>query len=291
MRESTMKTYYLFVYTFLFFLMSACSQGSLPGPTATAVPPTPWPTPDHSLTAVEKRKASQIQEWAMLVLPGMENVTIANIPYKDDLTADFYYPPDFNFDEKLPIVLFVNGFRPSDFKDLKDTGWYVSWGQLVATSDMLGVNYEVKDPNADIHDVITFIQENSDYLRADTEHICLWSSSGNTPTAVGALINENEAAGYKDAISCFVVYYGLTFPISKELPPDIPIFIAQAGLDRSSVNQGLDNLATKVEESGAAVEMVIYEEGEHGFDIWNDTEESREIIEQTLAFMKENLRE
>lgn len=287
-----MKTYHLLMCILLFFV-SSCASEITPEPTATAVSPTPtpWPTPDHSLTAVSKREASQIQEWAVLALPGMENVTIANMPYKDDLTVDFYYPPDFNFDEKLPVVLFVNGFRPSDFKDLKDTGWYVSWGQLVAASDMLGVNYEVKDPNTEIHDVITFIQENSDYLRADAEHICVWSSSGNTPTAVGALINENEAAGYKDAISCFVVFYGLTLPISKDLPPNIPIFIAQAGLDRSSVNQGLDTLAAKAKDSGATVEMVINKEGEHGFDIWNDTDESRAIIEQTLAFMKKNLRE
>ena len=290
-----MKVFYLFVSIIVLFIFSACSSAAMPAPTATAVPPTatpipptPWPTPDHSLTAVEKRENSQIQEWAVLELPGMENVTVANIPYKDDLTADFYYPPDFSFEEKLPVVLFVNGVRPSDFKDLKDTGWYVSWGQLVAASNLIGVNYEVKDPNADIHEVITFIQENSDFLRTDAEHICLWSSSGNTPVAMTLLTGSQLP--YQEAVSCFVIYYGKTITVKESLP-NIPIFIVNAGQDSNAFKYGLEKLAKKAEEDEVPFEYIIYEEGEHGFDIWNDTAESRAIIEQTLAYMKENLQE
>lgn len=290
-----MKTFYLFVCTFLLLLVTACSSGTIPTPTTTAVPPTvtpipptPWPTPNHSLTAVEKREASEIQEWAVLEIPGMEEVTVANIPYKDDLTADFYYPPDFSFAEKRPVVLFVNGVRPSDFKDLKDAGWYISWGQLAAASDMIGVNYEVEDPNADIHDIITFIQENSDQLRADPDRICIWSSSGNTPVAMTLLTNSEP--NHQEALSCFVIYYGKTITVKESLP-NIPIFIVNAGQDSNAFKYGLEKLAEKGEEDEIPLEYILYEEGEHGFDIWNDTDESRAIIEQTLAFMKKHLQE
>jgi hypothetical protein len=43
-----------------------------------------------------------------------------------------------------------------------------------------------------------------------------------------------------------------------------------------------------VEEAGAPVTYIEYEDGEHGFDSQQKTPESAEIIARTLQYMKEN---
>ena len=71
---------------------------------------TPVPTPDHSILASDKRKDTPDQSSVVYTLPEMDQITLANIEYKDGLTMDIYYPLDFDFTQNLPVVIFVNGF-------------------------------------------------------------------------------------------------------------------------------------------------------------------------------------
>ena len=63
-------------------------------------------------------------------LPDMDRVLLTNASYKDKLTADIYYPPNFKSDTKLPVVIFVNGVGDAIVlpDSLKDTEQYISWG-------------------------------------------------------------------------------------------------------------------------------------------------------------------
>jgi hypothetical protein len=53
---------------------------------------------------------------------------------------------------------------------------------------------------------------------------------------------------------------------------------------------GGDTRATEAKERGLRVEVVNYAEGVHAFDIDQDTDESRRIITQAIAFAKTHLR-
>jgi hypothetical protein len=164
-------------------------------------------TPAHieiAMTAGEKRETASPQEFAFYELPEMDQVGVANVAYKDDLTMDLLYPPDFDFAEPLPVVLFVHGVNDY-YRSLKDTGWYVSWGQLVAASGMVGVNYDIREPSENIIEVLYYLQANADTLGIDPNRICLYASSGNPPAAILAMTRQAES--FHDALCCDLLWF------------------------------------------------------------------------------------
>ena len=127
------------------------------------------------MTAKEKREQSDvgtltIYDFVKYSIPGMEEVTIAQVTYKDTLTMDIYYPPKFDFNSQLPSVIF-----PTAYTNTMTFNWYglkrvtnfkglVSWAQLIAASGMIAITYESAYPYDDVHDAINYICENSKKL-------------------------------------------------------------------------------------------------------------------------------
>ena len=253
--------------------------------------PTPIPTPDHSILAADKRMETAAPDFVVYSVPGMELVTVANIPYNDSLTMDVYYPPDFDFAQALPVVVFVNGFDDRRLKAdvgtiLKDAGIYISWGQLVAASGMLGITYEAEHPDTDIHDVLRHVRANASHFRAIPDRICLWSSSANSALAVRVITD--ATLDYRDSLVCAVIYFGV-IRRHGDLSPSIPLLVAKAGLDDERLNRDLDRFVQEAREANIPLEYLVYDDGRHGFDGRQDTEESRNIIEQTLEFLRSHL--
>ncbi len=274
-------------------LLTGCG-GTLVEPTAT-----PIPTPDHSTLATDKRQDPVGDESphasVVYTLPEMDQVTLANVEYKDGLTMDVYYPPDFDFTHNLPVVILINGVADGSWERVigckfKDTGLQISWAQLVAASGMIAIAYETQAPETDIHDLINFTRANGPWLRVDKDKICLFAVSANPATALIALTD--SSAEYRDSLACAVFYYGHTPSLyANDLSADVPLFIVKAGEDSASTNRQLDSFVENAREVNASIEYVEYEDGIHGFDVWQDTDESREIVKQTLEFMKTHLQE
>jgi hypothetical protein len=217
----------------------------------------------------------------------MDQVTVANVPYKEGLTMDVYYPPDFDFSSPAPAVVFVNVFGAFGNTRLKDWGPYVSWGQLAAASGLIGINYDhnefTNDPRTDLRDLIAFIETNAPMLGVEKDHLCLWSASSNTPYALEVLLDKEGE--YQQVLSCAVIYYGDAIE-TDYFPTGLSLFIVNV---REDSNNFLDKFANKAKEAGLTVELIMYEGGKHGFDYKQDTEETRDIVSRTLEFMKENL--
>jgi acetyl esterase/lipase len=73
-----------------------------------------------------------------------------------------------------------------------------------------------------------------------------------------------------------------------ELPADLPIFIVRAGKDQMPrLNEALDRFVAGSLAKNLPLSLVNYARGEHGFDLTNDSEGSREIIRNTLAFLRQ----
>jgi hypothetical protein len=68
-----------------------------------------------------------------------------------------------------------------------------------------------------------------------------------------------------------------------------PLFIARAGRDRAFLNEILDEFIVVANERNLALTLMNHPNGEHAFDILNDSARSREIIKATLAFMHEHM--
>lgn len=250
-------------------------------------------TPSHveiTMTGAEKHARANPQEFAFYELPTMGETGIAHLIYKDDLSMEVYYPPNFDFTQPLPVVLFVNGVSGDYFRTLKSTGAYVSWSQLVAASGMIAVNYDISetaDPFVNIGDVLHYLQANSAMLGVDPSQICLWASSANPRPAIKAMTSEEES--YHDGLRCAVIYYGAVRKISGSFPQNFALLAVRAGKDDPGFSDNMNELTDWAQAEGVDVSIIDYEEGIHGFDIWQDTPRTREIIGQTLEFLKEQL--
>ena len=245
----------------------------------------------------------------------MQNVKIATKEYKENLSLDLYYPPNFETTSQYPVIIFVLGYADTTIENkskapkLKDWRAYVDWAKLVATEGMISINYETLSPEQDIIDLVDFINKSGKSLNIDNERIGIWSCSGNAAIALNVM-----RGPYRKYFDCAVFYYGLMisqnkkylqeikklsssygFQISKNdsiasLDPEIPLFFVKSGLDQiPNSNTAMMEVVEEANESNIPLTFINYSSGHHAFDVFDDNEESRRIIQKTLDFFKENL--
>jgi len=252
-------------------------------------------------------------------VPNMDKVEVRrNVKYKTindtGLTMDIYYPPNPKMNSRLPGVIFVNGFSDKVIQKrgglrLKDMGQYKSWGELTAASGLISIAYETIQPDADIESLIDYIRKNGLSLNIDADRIGMWACSGNVPTALSIIKQES-----REYLRCAVLYYGYMLTADqkyqalidskarkygfypgelkdvKHLHHDVPLFIVRAGLDRNpNLNQTIDHFLHEAISRNDSIVFINYNDGRHAFDMDDDNDRSREIIKQTLEFMRTHL--
>lgn len=246
--------------------------------------------PENLITAADKREQSFDSRWVVYTLPQMDRVSVANVTYKEGLTMDVYYPPDFDFRSKLPAVVFVNGGAIPKYRDW---GQCISWGQLTAASGLIAITYDTRRESTlnDIDDLMNYIRKNGGALGIDSERIGLWSCADYVWVAQTALVDTSRE--YQRNLRCAVFYYGGLDPgesFVKECLRDVPQLVVKAGLDApDEVNRWIDQYVVKARQMNIPLEFVDYEDAGPWFDFAMDTDRSREIIKQTLDFMTTHL--
>ena len=66
-----------------------------------------------------------------------------------------------------------------------------------------------------------------------------------------------------------------------------PVFIARAGKDGAFINNGIDRFTSAALRLNVPITVVNYADGDHGFDGFTDTAQSRAIIAAALRFVQE----
>ncbi|MGA9773407.1 MAG: hypothetical protein WBV94_30530 [Blastocatellia bacterium] len=224
-------------------------------------------------------------------LPGMEGASVKrDITYKTAngaaLKMDAYYPAGMKTDARLPAVIFVNGVGDpgAERPKVKEWGQYTCWAKLIAATGFVAINYEAStaDPAADSQELIEYVRKNAVSLKVDENNICLWSCSANVRVGL-PLVMQAE----RKYVRCAVIYYGSAAVTAMR--NDVPIFIARAGRDMVTLNAGIDAFARAAVTEDAPLTLVNYVNGHHAFDLFDDTDESREVIKQTLSFIRFHL--
>ncbi len=268
-------------------------------------------------------------------IPAMEQAIVQkDLIYKTvdhlDFKLDVYSPATLQSGERLPAVLFIHGDgTPEQLKDIKDSGQYVGWGQLIAAAGLIAVTFnhrssmsllDIHGVTSDIADFITYVRINSETLHIDADRLAIWVCSTGAPYALKIALD--EAPTY---IHCTACYYGVTdlrvFYESQVKPPTgrdseptlpllseekfaefsasahlrkksgaiAPLLIARAGLDQRDINRYLDRFVIEAITQNAPLTLLNHPTGHHGFDILDNDERSREIIRATLEFFQANL--
>jgi dienelactone hydrolase len=251
---------------------------------------------------------------------GMKDVTvIKDIPFlktaDSALKMDIYYPPKFDFKSRIPAVVFVFGYTNSG--QLKSAGWqlrkwspYTSWCRVVAASGMAAIVYETINPENDLISLMNYIKTNEDKLNIDANRIGAYSCSANTPVALANILNSSNYY-----FKCAAIFYGIfldtdfkylsvidtlsknmgfipsRLPESSTWEKDVPILIVHAGKDFvPNTDESLTVFLDKAVRQKVPFILIHYATGIHGFDIYSDNKEIREIIKTTLEFWKYNLK-
>jgi hypothetical protein len=249
-------------------------------------------------------------------LPRMNDVIIKkDIPYQDivdsTLKMDIYYPPDFDFQRKIPAIIFISGAPDSSMVKLvgnpfRKFNQYTSWCKLVAASGMAAIVYETIDPKNDLISLTEYINSERVNLSIDKNKLGSFVCSGHTPTAAYHILSASSI------FRCGVLYYGFFLPqdflnIStiesmfkqrgfqkpSALPDpavwkkDVPLLIVRAGMDETPyLNQSMKSFVNHAINQNLPITVINYANGVHGFDVYTDNETSREIIKKTLEFWK-----
>ena len=67
---------------------------------------------------------------------------------------------------------------------------------------------------------------------------------------------------------------------------DLPLLMVRAGLDRPPLNRAMTDFATQASNQNAPLTLLNYPGGHHAFEIVDDEDATRDVIDSTLAFVK-----
>ena len=251
--------------------------------------------------------------------PGMARVRVRkDLTYKRaagvELKMDVYSPPGAGRGARRPAVFFIHGGRvpPNLLTTPKDWGAFVSFGRLAAASGFVGVTFNHRfyaweslgDSQADVTDAVAYVREHADELGVDRDRVVLWAVSA------GGIFLSRPLRDAPPYVRCLVAYYpeldlqgeraaapaSVSDETLREYSPVYqlgrggkgapPIFIARAGLDDADLNAGVDRFVQAALSKNVTLDVVNHATGHHAFDTEDDNDRSREIIRQTVAFIR-----
>jgi len=251
---------------------------------------------------------------------GMRDVRVhRDLVYQRDagseLKMNVYTPARLPGAARVPAVFFVHGGPiPAEMTPPTHWGVFVSYGELMAASGLVGVtfNHRLHAPadfersQSEVAAAIDYVREHAAELNVDPDRIGLWYFSGGGPL-LSAVLRDRPAY-----VRCVLAFYAVldvrhTLPAdadaarvarAQQLSPAVhvrargaglPMFIARAGLDQPLINQAIDAFVQEALAGNAPLELMNHPAGRHGFDILDDDARSREIIARAVAFAQKSI--
>jgi dienelactone hydrolase len=228
------------------------------------------------------------------------------------LTLDVYAPARRTPSVALPAIVLVAGYSDIGYESItgcrfKDMAMSTSWARLVSSFGMIAVTYGNARPAEDLDALLRHIREHAADLGVDADRLALWGMSGNGALALATLA-ASPAGSFRCAVfSCAYLadldgatdvataagQWRFTYPggfAVESLPADLPVFIARAGQEADpGLNRAADRLVAAMLAANRPVTCVNFTAAPHGFELFHDTLETREVIRQMMRFARFHL--
>ena len=218
------------------------------------------------------------------------------------LKADIYLPAARG---TYPVVLLVSGGSVNDWRT---AAFYTSFARVLAAEGLAAVNFDkrlARDRNAvpaaseDSLAVADYLKTNAARYGLDTSRMCTWHFSAGG-TIAGTMLGEKSPA------TCVVLTYAILSLGEWDQDPQLaphsalvrarergekfpPTLIVRAGRDQKTLNDSIDAFVAAALAKNAPVTLINYPGADHGFEILNDTDETRRVIAQSIAWVKSRL--
>lgn len=224
-------------------------------------------------------------------VPETKSVTVKQgITYFKDATADLqvdiYSPPAMKSNEKRAAVIFLNAIGDRPDSKVKSWAIYSSWPRLVAAHGMVGISMDADGTRIQdsLKALFSFIASDGAKYGIDAERLGVYAASANVTQSSIYLMSDGAAKGIKAA----ALYYGGS--PQGALRKDLPVlFIVAEGDMAGGIGQQVPPLWQRVTEARAPWTLVFASRQPHAFDAFEDTDESRRLVKQTLDFWKTHL--
>jgi len=250
-------------------------------------------------------------------IPGVEAVPVQrDVPYRTtesgSLCFDVYYPPGAAADSRLPAVLFIHGYSDAGVPNVfgrifKEMGHPVSWAQLIAASGVVAILYSNRQPVDDLEAILQHLRDHAAGLGIDASRLGIFATSGHVPLAL-SLLMQAERREVRCAVLCCGYMLDLNGATSvadmqknfrfanpcagqsmDDVRKDVPLLVVRAGQDQFGVNESLDDFIVGALQRDLPVKMINHAGVPHAFDLFDDSEATREIIREILRFMQFHL--
>ena len=237
-------------------------------------------TPIHGLIclALLTSVPAHAQEPRLAFAPAARDIRVArNIRYGRadtvELRMDVYRRPGTSL--KPALIFFNRGVGADRAQPLYD-----AWARAAASHGLVGIVPDLRSGSEarDFQLLVDHLRAHGGEYGLDGNAIAVYAASGNVFSALPAV--EDSA---QTAIKAAVIYYG-TAPVT-EFRRDLPVLLVRAGLDRPAVNEGITAMAARAVTQNAPLTLLNHPGGYHGFEIFNDDDATRDVIERTLDFV------
>lgn len=223
-------------------------------------------------------------------IPATKDVKVkTDVPYAGNLTIDVYTPPNAQTGEKFPAVIFLNaiGDIPNQMK-VKNWGIYKSFPRLVAAHGLVGISMDMDGARIqeNLKALFDFLERDGAKHGIDASRLGVYAASANTTQSIVYLMSETVSKGIKAA----ALFYGSVPSAETRIRKDLPVlFILAEGDLNGGFGQQAVPLWQRVTTERVPWTLMFAYNQPHAFDAFADTDESRRIIQQAIAFWKSNL--
>jgi dienelactone hydrolase len=159
---------------------------------------------------------------------------------------------------------------------------YTDWARIVAAKGVIAILADLRTdaPAQDFSTLLAFLEMHGAEHGIDTAAIAVFGASSNAENLLPIAQDPSERR-----IKGLVMYYGSNDAVTT-LRRDLPMLLVRTGLDRPFVNAGIDSLAARALRQNVPLAVINLPSGHHGFEYTDDNAISRDVVDQTVAFVQ-----
>jgi acetyl esterase/lipase len=214
---------------------------------------------------------------------------------------DAYRPPEAT--ASCPIIVFIHGgpVPVGVMPTPRDSTIFAGYASLAAAEGAVGVMfdhrlYSIADLANAAEDVSSAVEAARALPGADPDRVALWFFSG------GGLLTADWLGNPPPWLRCIAASYPILAagddwgadprfdPVGAVATSDgLPILLTRVGLERPDFAVGVEAFVAAARTHGANLDIIDVTNGQHAFDILDDTDESRAAIQQAVAWVAAKL--
>jgi dienelactone hydrolase len=192
------------------------------------------------------------------------------------LAFDLFRPAKTTNAHRLPVLIVFNGFGGSFMRTFTQSQ---SWAKAATAHGLAAITLETTPGHVaqDFDSLLAHLTRRASGLRVDPDQIAVIAWSGNAAAAIETVENPS-----REAIKAAAIYYG-SGPF-QQVRLDLPVLFVRSGLDQPETNHYLDLTISSGLTANAPWTVLNYSSGHHAFDVFDDNDYSRAVVEATFQF-------